>query len=162
MTPIKKHRHPAVRKDHGFTIIELMIILAILAILVALAVPAYKDYTIRSKISECINGAAVAKIQISEFRQTLGAWPGTIQDAGINHPSGESRYCTGFALYDGATGAFNIDINESEVDPVVIGEIAPRLTPTPAALSGMINWTCSNGDTSAGNFKYLPAPCRNT
>ena len=50
-----------------------MITVAIVALLVALAVPAYKDYTIRSKVAECVNGAAVAKVQVSEFRQSLGA-----------------------------------------------------------------------------------------
>ena len=69
----------------GFTLIELMIVIGIVAILVALAVPAYNDYTIRSKVAECINGAAVAKIGVSEYRQTLGAWPPSMEEAGLDY-----------------------------------------------------------------------------
>ena len=61
--------------SEGFTLIELMIVVAIVAILLAFAVPAYNNYTIRSKVADCINAVAVAKVQISEYRQTLGAWP---------------------------------------------------------------------------------------
>jgi prepilin-type N-terminal cleavage/methylation domain-containing protein len=65
------------RVQQGFTLIELMIVIAIVAILVALAVPAYKDYTVRTKVAECINGAAVPKLAISEFYESMAAWPGT-------------------------------------------------------------------------------------
>ena len=60
------------RVEKGFTLIELMIVIAIVAILVALAVPAYQDYTIRAKVGECINNGAVAKLSISEYRETTG------------------------------------------------------------------------------------------
>ncbi len=149
-------------RQRGFTIIELMITVAIVAILVALAVPAYKDYTIRSKVAECINGAAVAKVQVSEYRQSLGAWPPTPDEAGISVNSGVSRYCSGFISYSAATGAFTIDVNEAEVDPIIVGNVHPTLTPDFVGDSGKINWSCSIGGTSPANYKYLPAPCRTT
>ncbi len=68
--------------QQGFTLIELMIVIAIVAILVALAVPAYKDYTIRAKVAECVNGAAVAKLQISEYCETVGTFPADENAAG--------------------------------------------------------------------------------
>jgi len=148
-------------RQRGFTLIELMIVIAIVAILVALAVPAYRDYAIRSKIAECINGAAVAKVQVSEYRQSLGAWPPSAADAGIISPAGESHFCTGFINYDGSTGAFTIDVNEAAVNPAIVGEIQPTLTPT-ATASGIINWHCSYGSTDSFNTKYLPSPCRGT
>ena len=148
-------------RQRGFTLIELMIVIAILAILVALAVPAYRDYAIRSKIAECINGAAVAKVQVSEYEQSLGAWPPTQADAGISSPAGVSHYCSGFANYDGSTGAFSIDVNEAAVNPSISGVIQPTLTPTVSA-SGFINWHCSYGSTDTVNTKYLPSPCRGT
>lgn len=145
----------------GFTLIELMITIAIVAILVALAVPAYMDYTIRSKVAECINGASVAKLQISEYRQSLGSWPPSAAHATITSPAGQSRFCSGFVNYDSGSGAFSIDVNEAAVNPTITGDIQPTLTPSETA-SGIINWQCSLGGTPASNQKYLPAPCRGT
>ena len=101
----------------GFTLIELMIVIAIIAILVAMAVPAYQNYTVRTKIAECINGAAVGKVGVSEYRQTLGAWPPTLEDAGLQ-VSGISRYCTALNNYQAGTGAFTIDVDEAAIDPI--------------------------------------------
>ena len=148
------------KRSGGFTLIELMIVIAIIAILVALAVPAYKDYTIRAKITECINGAAVAKIQVSEHRQSLGAWPGSAIIAGIDTPSGSSFYCTGFSDYQASTGSFIIDVDVAVID-ASLGTIAPVFTPTELA-NFSINWACSAGATAAGNWRYLPTLCRNT
>lgn len=153
-----KHSKTRVSAE-GFTLIELMITIAIVAILVALAVPAYKDYTIRSKIGECVNNASVPKISISEYWQTLGAWPLNLEEAGLDG-SGISHYCTGLSDYQSANGAFTIDVNESTVDPG-LATIAPVLTPTPTT-SGIINWKCSRGITSLEDIKYLPATCRGT
>lgn len=144
----------------GFTLIELMITIAVLAILVALAIPAYSDYSIRSKIAECINGASVAKVGISEYRQSLGPWPPTLEDAGLN-VSGISRFCTAITNYQALTGSFTIDVNESAVDAsLAVDSIAPVLTPDEDPSSYMIVWTCSKGATSAENVKYLPSTCR--
>ena len=143
----------------GFTLIELMIAIAIIAILVAMAVPAYRDYTVRSKIGECVNGAAVAKVSISEYRQTLGAWPSDLVTAGLT-VAGMSHYCTALNNYQPTTGAFTIDINEAEIDSTLtVDSISPVMTPT-STLSNIINWKCSKGTTLAGSVKYLPPTCR--
>jgi len=155
------NRFKKIRPVHGFTLIELMIVIAVVAILVALAVPAYKDYTIRSKIAECINGAAVAKVGISEYRQSLGAWPPTLSEAGLTD-SGISHYCTGLTNYQSATGAFTIDINEAAVDSLLGADtIHPVMTPTERA-SGFIDWNCSKGTMAAADLKYIPSTCRDT
>lgn len=147
----------------GFTIIELMITIAIVAILTALAVPAYKDYTVRSKITECINGAAVAKVAISEYRQTLGAWPPNPVEAGLTI-AGISRYCTALNNYQPTTGAFTIDMNEAAIDSVLaIDSVSPVMTPTPPpTTTSPIDWHCSRGTTNAIYLKYLPSTCRGT
>ncbi|MDX1459887.1 MAG: pilin [Xanthomonadales bacterium] len=147
-------------RNKGFTLIELMIVVAIVAILVALAVPAYKDYTIRSKIAECINGAAIAKVQISEFRQALGAWPASDVEAGVDTPSGDSRFCVGFTYADGSPGVFTVDIDEAAI-ATGLGEVTPMFTPSQRS-NNVIDWSCSRGTTPTANIKYLPAPCRGT
>lgn len=141
--------------------VELMIAIAIVAILVAMAVPAYTDYTVRSKIAECINGAAVAKISISEYRQSLGAWPSDLVEAGLSN-SGISTYCTALNNYQSSTGAFTVDVNEAAIDPVLTANsIAPAMTPSPTS-NNIINWRCSRGSTQPNYLKYLPSTCRGT
>lgn len=149
------------RFERGFTLIELLIAVGILAVLVALAVPAYSDYSIRSKVAECINGAAVAKVGISEYRQSLGPWPPSLSEAGLN-VAGISHYCTAIINYQPATGAFTIDINEAAIDSSLATDaLMPVLTPTEVA-SSVIDWRCSRGATSVTELKYLPATCRGT
>ena len=75
--------------QQGFTLIELMIVIAIVAILVALAVPAYQDYTIRAKVGECINAAAVPKLSISEYYETVGTFPADLDEAGMTGQGAE-------------------------------------------------------------------------
>ena len=149
------------RTIRGFTLIELMIVIAIVAILMALAVPAYNDYTIRSKIAECINGAAVAKIGVSEYRQTLGAWPPSMEDAGLE-VAGISHYCTTLKPYQSATGEFTIDVDETAIDSGLgPNSILPIMTPTLSS-SGVINWNCARGTTPITSLKYLPSTCRDS
>ena len=145
----------------GFTLIELMIVIGIIGILVTLAVPAYNDYTIRSKIAECINGAAVAKIGISEYRMSMGTWPPSMEDAGLE-VAGISHYCTTLKPYQSATGEFTIDVDETAIDSGLgPNSILPIMTPTLSS-SGVINWNCSRGTTPVISLKYLPSTCRDS
>jgi len=142
--------------QQGFTLIELMIVIAIVAILVALAVPAYQDYTIRAKVAECINDAAVSKLQISEYRLTTGGYPTSSDEAGITSSTGATQYCT--ATQYGSAGAFTVHVDENAVDTSISGSIEAVLTPS-SSNSG-IDWTCKRGNTSSDNYKYLPSTCR--
>lgn len=151
------YRFKQYRSTMGFTLIELMITIAIVAILVTLAVPAYNDYSIRAKVAECINGAAIGKVSISEYRQTLGAWPPSLEEAGLAI-AGISHYCTALNNYQSSSGAFTIDINEAVIE-TGLGVIAPVMTPT-SEVSNVINWDCSRGITPAENMRYLPSTCR--
>ena len=73
------------KMQKGFTLIELMIVIAILGILIAIALPAYQDYTVRAKVSEGLNLAAAAKLASSETRLDRGAWPATSDAAGYTN-----------------------------------------------------------------------------
>ncbi|MFC1778496.1 pilin [Pseudomonadota bacterium] len=143
----------------GFTLIELMIVIAIVAILVALAVPAYQDYTVRAKVAECINSAAPAKIAVAEYYESESAvWP-TKALAGLDDDSGTSTFCSPFTYTGGGATIPTIEVNPSGVG---VADIQATLTPGVAA-GGNINWRCSNTSTdAAAKAKYLPSSCRGT
>jgi type IV pilus assembly protein PilA len=148
-----------IKRAKGFTLIELMIVIAIVAILVALAVPAYRDYTIRAKVAECINGAAVPKLNISEYRETVGIYPPDADEAGTSAPAGDSQFCTSFT-YEDTAGIFTIETNEVDIDTsLTAGDIVPRMVPFVNG-SGGIDWECQRGTTDATAYKYLPSTCR--
>ena len=145
--------------QQGFTLIELMIVIAIVAILVALAVPAYKDYTIRAKVAECVNSAAVAKLQISEYRETVGSYPPNADSAGTASPAGQSQYCEGWVYQAANDGGFDILVNEAAIDSTITGIIQPQMFARDNS-GGGVDWFCQQGTTAAANFKYLPSTCR--
>jgi type IV pilus assembly protein PilA len=148
------------RDTKGFTLIELMIVIAIVSILVALAVPAYKNYVIRTKVTECINNASTVKLVISEYRQSVTpvSWPDSEDVAGTAPPNGDSRFCNAFVNYTAATGSFEIDVDETEVGALA-SPIQPRLTPTDNG-EGTVSWFCSRGATAVAAIQFLPSPCQ--
>ena len=133
----------------GFTLIELMIVVAIIGILAAVALPAYSDYTNRAKISELIVAGSACKNSVAEFFQTQGALPADITAAGC--VSNTTKYA-GALTYTAATGAITI---ASAISGVTGNYV---LEPTAApAVGSPIDWKCT-GSTLAK--KYLPANCR--
>ncbi len=135
-----------------------MVTLLIVATLAAIAIPAYQKFTIRLMISECINGAAVAKLGITEYRQSFGAWPPSLTHAGLGGDNG-SRYCQAVSNYQHTTGSFTIVVDDFEIDPD-LGAIAPVMTPKLSSTYN-ISWDCTKGNgTHPENVKYLPLSCR--
>ena len=145
---MKKHQQ-------GFTLIELMIVVAIIGILAAIAVPAYQDYLIRARVSDGLSLANAAKVSVAE-----NAAQGENFDSGWTQPAATDNV-TGIAI-DGA-GAGTITVT---YDAVVGGGGTILLVPTSggAALAagtipagGSIEWDCTTGTLAA---KYRPAACR--
>ena len=148
------------RVQKGFTLIELMIVIAIVAILVALAVPAYQDYTIRAKVAECINAAAVPKLGISEYFETVGSFPPDLNEAGMSN-QGDSQFCDTYVTYAaGPPAEFTIEVYEADIGTPG-GTLAPQMSGT-SNPSGGVDWNCSRGGTAPADLKYLPSTCRGT
>ncbi len=136
------------RNQQGFTLIELMIVIAIIAILMAYALPAYKDYTIRAKVGEGMTLASASKIAVTEYYQSESTWPTTNALAGVT--SGRGNNVSGTAV--GASGV--ISVTFSGLAPEVPAASTLQLVPTD--VSGSIVWDC----TTAILPQYVPASCR--
>ena len=131
----------------GFTLIELMIVVAIIGILAAIALPAYQDYTIRSKVSELILAASAARTAITEKFQSD-------QDS-ANMGSGTT--ITPFGKILGATVANSgtVTITGSSAPTSVGTAVTVTLTPTVNTSAGTLTWSCTGTPT-----RYMPGSCR--
>jgi type IV pilus assembly protein PilA len=167
----------------GFTLIELMIVVAIIGILAAIAIPAYQDYTIRAQVTEGLNLASAIKASVSEFYAQNGVWPtaiGPSTTAGTlgmdTNPSG--KYVSALTITNGTIHIFysnaapfqaNANINGQELD------LRPTISGAAAATSnGDVVWTCgkhtpvgvdpasgaAGADATSVTAKYLPSNCR--
>ncbi|MBL8344252.1 MAG: pilin [Rubrivivax sp.] len=136
------------RIQQGFTLIELMIVVAIIGILAAVALPAYQDYTTRAKVSELIVMSAPAKLAVSETSSSTGTLASvTAANSGYSFP-GATKYVSSITITNG-TGVI---IVTSSI-PNAAGTIT--LTPTVVA-DGQLKWAC----TSSISAKFLPSECR--
>jgi type IV pilus assembly protein PilA len=133
----------------GFTLIELMIVVAIIGILAAVALPAYQDYTIRARVSELILTASAARHTVTENIQNNPAT--TEKGVGASVPV-SGRVTAGSV--DATTGV--ISVSGSAASTSVGTAVTITLTPT-ASADGKVSWLCQ---TAAGTFKYVPAECR--
>ena len=130
----------------GFTLIELMIVVAIIGILAAVALPAYQDYTVRAKVTEVILAASSAKTSISEAASTYSGLPGTASVAIGNQTS---KYVSG-VVWDGT-----IVTATATGDAAITGSTV-TLTPTYVTATGQVTWVCA-GTILA---KYRPSSCQ--
>ncbi len=139
--------------QQGFTLIELMIVVAIIGILAAIAIPAYQDYTIRSQVSEGLSLAGGAKTAIAEFYSNRGTFPTTNASAGLAAAGAiTGNYVTGV---DGANGTIQVTYG-NDANTAISGDI---LEISAATSAGSVSWTCGSAGTNVDS-KYLPSSCR--
>lgn len=139
------------KKQQGFTLIELMIVVAIIGILAAIAIPAYQDYTARAQMSEAFSLAGGQKSAVSEVYANTGAWPASNTDAGIATDTDiKGKYVLKVAV--GAGGAITATMQASGISAGIAGK---TLTLTPTNNKGSIGWAC----TSDALQKFVPKVC---
>ena len=145
------------KKQKGFTLIELMIVVTIIGILASIAVPVYRDYTIRTRVGECASVFGTLKTETSLYFSENGVFPGSLAILAVpgRVPSTPGSYAGDYVatMSVGAGGTVtctldgDTDLGEAAGDDVVI---------IPAADGVTINWTISAGASSVPD-KYLPA-----
>ncbi len=143
------------KKQQGFTLIELMIVVAIIGILAAIAIPAYQDYTIRAQVSEGLNLSGGAKAAVTEYFQDRGELPTNNTIAGLAANTAiTGKYVLSVTVTDGVIEV-EYDNETRDAHQVLEGN-SITLTPT-TTNAGSVVWTCAGVGILN---KHLPAACR--
>lgn len=142
------------RLSAGFTLIELMIVVAIIAILAAIAIPAYQDYLVRAQVSEGLVLSSGAKAAVWDFVSNTGRYPLSNQSAGL--PSATSISGSYVSSVDVTNGVIEVLYNGAKASSNITAS-SNYLLLSPVSHAGSISWTCAPSKLSA---KYLPSSCR--
>lgn len=164
----------------GFTLIELMIVVAIIGILAAIAIPAYQDYTVRSQVTEGLNMAGGVKTAVNDYYTDVGDWPADIKAAVCGKNA--STVCAGgtntdykgnyVSQIDVADGGVNITYGNKANSSALATKVLSLIPGTDTAKN--VTWVCGNAAKPTGvtlatkatnvttiDAKYLPGSCKN-
>ena len=150
--------------QQGFTLIELMIVVAIIGILAAIAIPAYQDYTIRAKVTEMINAAGVCKTTVAEYYQTKGVMPNNELVAGCT----DTGTANGNPPKVAGTGEVQVIAKGGLATQLGAGKeqfsYMPSCAGAACAGTPITEWICAAAGAPAAATtilpKYLPGSCR--
>ena len=147
------------KAQQGFTLIELMIVVAIIGILAAIALPAYQDYIARSKVTEGMGYLDSVKTSVAEYAATNGRLPASLDEAGIASPS--TQYISAAVWNGGGAGATTaqVRLTLTNINSTLNAADAVHLTATFNSTDNTVAWSCGTGlGTTA--YKFLPSNCR--
>jgi len=142
-------------KSGGFTLIELMIVVAIIGILAAVAVPMYLDYAVRAQVADGLNLAGGAKVAVTEYIQDRGGYPPSNAAAGLADATEIQSQNVASVAVGAGTGIITITFG-NDCNVQIFGDTV-TLTPDTSE-PGSVLWTCASG--GAIQNKHLPAACR--
>jgi type IV pilus assembly protein PilA len=148
----------------GFTLIELMIVIAIVGILAAIALPAYQDYTVRAKMSEPMAYLSEAKTTLSEYYATRGEFPTAVQ-AGLN-TNPNTDIVASIKYNDSDGGIVSITLKPDVIPGETGSGVGFSLSPVTVTGSRSVQWVCGSATSKGTDIstvvpaKYLPSTCR--
>ncbi|MCG5496905.1 pilin [Ectothiorhodospira variabilis] len=150
------------RKQQGFTLIELMIVVAIIGILAAIAIPAYQDYTARAQVSEGLSLSSAARTALAEHAMMRGSWPDADEFNEGDGTNAIGSYVLQITHND--AGVVEVEMKSSDVAGAVSGKTFILTPNTIDDASGNVErvtgWTCEPGGSDAMLAKYLPSSCQ--
>jgi type IV pilus assembly protein PilA len=147
--------------QQGFTLIELMIVVAIIGILAAIAIPAYQDYTIRAQVSEGLSLSSGAKVAVTEYWQDRGEFPDDNSTAGLGDNDGTGIVGKYVASVTVAEEVITVTYSSDDPQQANSSIDAATLTITADTTSGnSVVWTCEGGNILDAKDQWLPSSCR--
>lgn len=148
-----------VTREKGFTLIELMVVVAIIGILASIAIPAYQEYIARAQVSEGLELMSGAKAPLAEFYSDQGRWPATPADVGM--AVGGNYVLSSIEIAIGADSTGEHLALRSTFKPTGVAKPIQSKKLVMETLDGGIRWTCRPDASADGiNVRYLPSACR--